>query len=223
LSLAVVSHSPFSSLSTVRSFDVALTIATGGGGQTGLDILSFSNIAGNKNRYFAHVFIGWIYIAFILWYLTKELLLFKKTRQEYLRRPEIASNIAQRSILITAVPQELLTEEKLTAMFERVEKVWINRNHDDLQDLVDERNKDALLLEGGETSLIKDVNKIATKKGKKDPPENYDKNITSLYIKDKKRPHHKLGKPVIKLLFGKKVHCSIIKLIVGGYDQLDTN
>src|SRR6202035_1562003 len=109
-------------------------IATGGGGQTGLDVISFSNIAGNKNRYFAHVFIGWIFIAFILWYLTKELLLFKKTRQEYLRRPEVASNIAQRCILITAIPQELLSEEKLTAMFERVEKVWLNRDHNDLQD-----------------------------------------------------------------------------------------
>jgi hypothetical protein len=202
---AVALHSPFSSLSTVAPSSVVLTIATGGGGQTGLDVISFSNIANNKNRYFAHVFIGWIFIAFILWYLTKELLLFKKTRQEYLRRPEIASNIAQRSILITAIPKELLTEEKLTAMFERVEKVWLNRDHNDLQDLVDERNKDALLLEGAETSLIKDVNKIATKKGKKDPPANYDKNITSLYIEDKKRPHHKLGKPVIKLLFGKKV------------------
>jgi hypothetical protein len=170
-----------------------------------LDILSFSNIAGNKNRYFAHVFIGWIFIGFILWYLTKELLLFKKTRQEYLRRPEIASNIAQRTILLTAIPAELNTVEKLTGMFERVEKVWINRDHSDLQDLVDERNDDALTLEGAETSLIKDVNKKATKKGKKEAPEGYDKNISTLYIKDKKRPHHKLGKPVIKLLFGKKV------------------
>ena len=53
--------------------------------------------------------------------------------------------------------------------------------------------------------MIKNVNKIALKKGKKDVPEGYDKTITSLYIKDKKRPHHKLGYPVIKLLFGKKV------------------
>ena len=40
-----------------------LMIATGGGGQTGLDILSFSNIAGNRNRYFAHVFVGWFFIG----------------------------------------------------------------------------------------------------------------------------------------------------------------
>src|SRR5277367_1342403 len=43
---------------------VILTIATGGGGQTGLDILSFSNIsAANKNRYYAQVFVGWLFLG----------------------------------------------------------------------------------------------------------------------------------------------------------------
>lgn len=41
-----------------------LIIATGGGGQTGLDVLSFSNAAGDKNRFFAHVFVGWLFIGF---------------------------------------------------------------------------------------------------------------------------------------------------------------
>jgi len=44
------------------SLKTPLTIATGGGGQTGLDILSFSNIADN-NRYYAHVFVGWLYLG----------------------------------------------------------------------------------------------------------------------------------------------------------------
>jgi hypothetical protein len=86
-----------------------------------------------------------------------------------------------------------------------VEKVWINRDHKALGKLVEARNKDSLMLEGGENAIIKKCNKIALKKGRKDPPENFDKNITTLYIPDKKRPHSKLGKPVIKLLFGKKV------------------
>jgi calcium permeable stress-gated cation channel len=193
-------------------------VATGGGGQNGLDILGFSNIANPKSRYYAPVFVGWLFlgtltpfsrpltIAFILWYLTRELFLFKRTRQEYLRRPEIASNIASRTILLTAIPQDMLTEPKLKEIFgAQVEKIWINRDHKELQDLVDDRNEAALVLEGAETSLIKDVNKIAIKKGRKEKPEGYDKNISTLYLKDKKRPHHKLGLPVIKLLFGKKV------------------
>ena len=40
-----------------------LTVATGGGGQTGLDILGFSNISVNKDRYFAQVFVGWLFIG----------------------------------------------------------------------------------------------------------------------------------------------------------------
>jgi len=38
--------------------------ATGGGGQKQLDILSFSNIGkAGKNRYYAHVFLGWIFFS----------------------------------------------------------------------------------------------------------------------------------------------------------------
>jgi hypothetical protein len=38
--------------------------ATGGGGQTQFDVLSFANInKAGKNRYYAHVFIGWIFFS----------------------------------------------------------------------------------------------------------------------------------------------------------------
>jgi len=38
--------------------------ATGGGGQTGFDVLSLSNIGkSEKNRYYAQVFIGWIFFS----------------------------------------------------------------------------------------------------------------------------------------------------------------
>ena len=38
--------------------------ATGDGGQSQLDLLSFSNIGGDqKNRYYAHVFMGWIFFS----------------------------------------------------------------------------------------------------------------------------------------------------------------
>jgi hypothetical protein len=40
-----------------------LIVATGGGGQTGLDLLSFSNVLTPKARYFAPVFISWIMIG----------------------------------------------------------------------------------------------------------------------------------------------------------------
>jgi hypothetical protein len=148
-----------------------------------------------------------------LWYLTRELIKFRDVRQEYLRRPEIASEAAQRTILLTAIPKDMLSVESLTEFFgPHVEKVWINRNHKDLNKLVEQRNKDANILESAETKLIKKCNKIAIKKGRKEVPEGEDKPMYSLYLPDKKRPTHKLGYPVINLLIGKKVtprsfHC----------------
>ena len=101
----------------------------------------------------------------------------------------------------------MLSDAKLREIFgPNVETVWINRDYKELKDLVDERNEDAVILEGAETKLIKTCNKVAIKKGRKTPPENSEKNISTLYIPDKKRPHHKLGKiPVLNLLIGKKV------------------
>ena len=154
--------------------------------------------------------------------------MFKKRRQEYLRRPEVASQITQRTILVGSIPKNLLSEAKLIEIFgPSVEKIRINRDCKKLQELVDERNQDTMILEGAETKLIIDVNKIALKKGRKDVPEGYDKNITDLYIERKKRPHHKLGKPVIKLLFGKKVtsprHGGRFFLIIGGQYRMVSN
>jgi hypothetical protein len=37
--------------------------ATGGGGKKQLDILTFGNVTGNLNRYYAHTFIAWIFIG----------------------------------------------------------------------------------------------------------------------------------------------------------------
>jgi Cytosolic domain of 10TM putative phosphate transporter len=148
-----------------------------------------------------------------LWYITYELLHFKTIRQGYLRRPEIASQLAQRTILLTSIPSEMLNVAKLTEIFgPSVEKVRINRDHKDLEQMVEDRDKAAKFLEGAETKLIKKVNKIAIKKGRKEVPEDYDKNITTLYIPDKKRPHNRLQYPVINLVFGRKVrlHMSFI-------------
>lgn len=123
-----------------------------------------------------------------------------------MRRPGVASRLVQRTILVTSIPKDMLTVEKLTEVFgPHVERVWINRNYKKLQKLIDDRNKDSITLENSETKLIKKCNKIAIKKGKKDIPEGYDKTISTLYLPDKKRPHHRLGYPVVNLLFGKKV------------------
>jgi len=155
--------------------------------------------------------------GFTLWYLTRELINFRDVRQEYLHRPEVASRVGERTILLTSIPKDMCSVEKLKEIFgPQVERVWTNRDHKVLGKLVEERNKDTIILENAETKLIKTCNKIAIKKGRKEVPEGYDKPISTLYIKDKKRPHHRLGYPVINLLFGKKVSQSSTALLFVG-------
>jgi hypothetical protein len=107
-------------------------------------------------------------IGFVLWYLTRELFHFKTLREDYLRRQDVSSQIPERTILVTAIPKDLLTVAKLKEAFgPGVAHVWINRNYGKLQDLVDQRDECAITLEAAETELIKKVNKIAAKQGRK--------------------------------------------------------
>jgi calcium permeable stress-gated cation channel len=144
-----------------------------------------------------------------------ELRHFKATREEYLSRPNIACQIEQRTILLTAMPKDY-TEDKIKNVFPGVDTVWINHKHKKLDKMVEEREKLSLKLEGAETKLIKKVNKAA--KVRKDVPEG--KTISSVYLPDKKRPHHRLGYPVINWFFGKKVFFFSDGSDVGRYDQL---
>jgi len=144
--------------------------------------------------------------GFLLWYLTRELLHFKILREDYLRRQDVSSQISQRTILVTAIPRDLRTVAKLQDVFgPGVAYVWINRDYSKLQDLVDQRNECAIRLEGAETYLIKRVNGVAAKQGRKSVHGHRQTNLSSVYIEDRKRPHHRVGFPVIRALCGEKV------------------
>ncbi len=172
--------------------------ATGGGGQTGLDMLSFSNVQGT-NRFYAQVFVTWAFLAYILWYFTWELNNFVATRHTWLLRPEISMTRWAKTLFVQSIPMDLLTVDRLTAIFgPAVEHVYINRDFDDLQEMIDERTKNATKLEAGETKLIKQSVKNANKNGIKDVPE--DQPIWKSYLPEKKRPTHRL-----KFLIGTKV------------------
>src|SRR5690349_1725736 len=53
-------------------FPILLPIhATGGGGNTGLDILTMGNVT-SKTYYYAHATIAWIYFGFVLYIVLRE-------------------------------------------------------------------------------------------------------------------------------------------------------
>ncbi|KAE8448898.1 hypothetical protein EG329_008694 [Mollisiaceae sp. DMI_Dod_QoI] len=186
--------------------------ATAGGGQKQFDLLSFSNIPkSGKNRYYAHVFIGWIFFSFVMYIITRETIYFINLRHAYLLSPFNAARISSRTVLFTDVPVEYLSQEKLHGLFgATIARTWLATDCKDLEDKVEERDKDALKLEGAEMKLIQTANKRRIKREKKNakikaPADNGDAELAiagSQFMKPKDRPTHRLGKiPLI----GKKV------------------
>ncbi|CAN6663056.1 uncharacterized protein Rsn1p [Trichomonascus vanleenenianus] len=176
--------------------------ATGGGtpqgqSQTGFDILAFGNVQ-NPKRYYAHVFMSWIFYGFIIFTLYREVCYYVAVRQAVLTSPFYSNRISSRSILIGTVPKEYLSVEGITSLFDGVKNVWINRNFKKLNKKVKERAKLANKIEGAETNLLKKAVKTRLKSEKKgNPIESTDIND---YVPPKKRPTYRL-KPII----GKKV------------------
>ncbi|CAI7611764.1 unnamed protein product [Penicillium glandicola] len=190
--------------------------ATGGGGKTQLNMLSISNIHETQyGRYYAHCFLAWIFVAFIFFMVTREHLFYINLRQAYLFSPAYASRISSRTVLFTAVTQDLLNKDKIRTMFgrDKVKNVWIATDTKELEDKVKERDSAAMKLEGAETKLIILANKARAKalkkQGSAENPETdigdgqFDDesgSVAARWVEAKKRPTHRL-----KMLIGKKV------------------
>ncbi|KAI4198254.1 MAG: hypothetical protein LQ348_002046 [Seirophora lacunosa] len=184
---------------------------TGGGGLIELDILTFGNVV-DKNRYYAHVFIAWIFLSFVFYMVARESIYYVNLRQAYLLSPLYANRMSSRTVLFTSVPQEYLNEGLLRRMFGRqLKNIWIANDCQEIEDLVDERDKVAMKLEAAETKLIKlaNVNRLkAMKKGGQtdgalgaaDEANGESGSMAAKWLPISKRPTHRL-KPII----GKKV------------------
>lgn len=191
---------------------------TGANNKVQLDMLSMSNIdkdhTGGKYRYFAPLGAAVLFFGFVLALVTRESIYYINLRQAFLLSPIYANRISSRTVLFTAVPTLYLDEAKLRKVFgDSVVKVWITHNTDEVDKIVEERDKVALTLESAEVKLIKAANAErlkAIKKGAASAEEQLvageadveSGSIAARWIPDKKRPHHRLGKFG---LVGKKV------------------
>ena len=178
--------------------------ATGGGGQIQLDILSYSNISSShKNRYYAHVFVGWLYFGFIMYLIFRECIFYVNLRQAFLLSPLYSERISSRTVLFTSVPEALLDERKLRKMFgHAVRNIWITGDTSELDKLVEKRDKCAFQLEKSEVKLIKAANKErlkGIKNGSADdkpgPPaaDGESGSVAARWVPPKKRPTHRTG------------------------------
>ncbi|KAK3366509.1 hypothetical protein B0H63DRAFT_529892 [Podospora didyma] len=118
--------------------------ATGGGGKEQLDILTYGNIGPDqKHRYYAHVFICWAYLSFVMYLIMCECIFYVYLRQAYLLSPSIADADESRVVMFTSVPAPFQEEKALRAIFEQWEIVRISLPKDttELDKLVKERDK----------------------------------------------------------------------------------
>ncbi|KAH8911362.1 DUF221-domain-containing protein [Coniochaeta sp. PMI_546] len=179
--------------------------ATGGGGQAQLDILAYSNIdqQTQKSRYYAHVFVGWLYFGFLMYLIMRECIYYINLRQAFLLSPLYANRISSRTVLFTSVPTPYLDEAKLRKVFgDTVRNIWISGDTTKLDDLIKERDKVAFRLEKAEVKLIKAANKERQnhikKQGSADagaeiPLDAESGSLAARWLTPKKRPHHRLG------------------------------
>jgi hypothetical protein len=147
-----------------------------------------------------------------MWIITRETIYFINLRRAYLLAPFNAARISSRTVLFTDVPVDYQSQEKLRDLFGgTMRKSWLATDCKDLTKKVEERDKDALKLEGAEIKLIQKANKRRMKlekeneKTKTPPPDSEDAEMAtpnSRWLEKKDRPTHRLGKiPLI----GKKV------------------
>lgn len=187
--------------------------ATGGGGLAQLGAITFGNIGSGNNqyRYYAPCIISFVFLGFVFFMVTREMIFYINLRQAYLLSPLYAQRMSSRTVLFQGVPNEYANEQKMRVMFgDKLKNVWIASDTKELDEWVSQRTKAAMKLEGAETKLIKLANKTrlkAEKKGEQLPAAEEDVetggqsgSVAARYISPKDRPTHKL-----KPLIGKKV------------------
>ncbi|KAL4878975.1 hypothetical protein BJY04DRAFT_194509 [Aspergillus karnatakaensis] len=138
---------------------------------TGLDQLAWGNVAPeNTHRYWGHLVMAVIVIVYVCAIFFDELRGYIRLRQAYLTSPQHRLRASATTVLVTAIPQKWLTTEALEGLYDvfpgGIRNIWINRNFDDLNEKVKERDRLALKLETAETELIVKCKKAQLKQAK---------------------------------------------------------
>ncbi|KAK4691032.1 calcium permeable stress-gated cation channel, partial [Lecanoromycetidae sp. Uapishka_2] len=148
---------------------------------TGLDQLAWGNVSPLKNnRYWAHLVLAIVVIFWTCFVFFDELRGYIRLRQAYLTSPQHRLRASATTVLVTAIPPKWCTFQALDGLYDvfpgGIRNIWINRNFDELNNKVKQRNKLAKSLESAETALIQkakkkhmeDLKKEAEKAGGKD-------------------------------------------------------
>lgn len=131
--------------------------------------------------------------------IARESLYAIRTQQAYLRLPGIVTRIATRTVLFTGVPSDhLSSEETIRRIFPSVKTVWLVSDTEELDDLIEDREK---CIQKLEAALVKSSKKGNDRKRKNDKKNDREKQEDIVHwVGEQKQPTHRL-RPII----GKKV------------------
>ena len=128
--------------------------ASGGGGQTQLDRISFSNIARNDYLW-AHVAVAWVLFLGFVVMVAYERLQLVGIRQAYLLDDARAKRLSSRTVLFLNAPPEACRPENREEYFgSAAERIWPVPDTGDLDKLVAARTSAALALEETQMDVI---------------------------------------------------------------------
>ncbi|KAJ5318613.1 hypothetical protein N7476_005033 [Penicillium atrosanguineum] len=135
---------------------------------TGLDQLAWGNVKPeHSSRYWAHLIMAVIVVIYVCFIIFDELRTYVRIRQDHLTSPQHQCCASANTVLVTAIPFNVLSEQALKEVFDvfpgGVRKVWINRDMGALAGKVKMRKNIARMLEKAETELIAKCNKMAGK------------------------------------------------------------
>ena len=179
---------------------------------TGLDTLSWQNVAPTQtNRYWAHLILAALAIAWTLYRLYREKINFIDVRQGFLTSPEHRLKASARTVLITNIPQEYRSKEKLEALYDVFVDnddrsrltVWVNRDYSSLRALVARRRSLRHALEKEELRTLRLVNEKYQTRGDVEASKTAAGNASqeSLAADDEKGAHSKDDEQTISAVF----------------------
>jgi len=139
----------------------------------GMDILGWENVhPWRNNRYWAHLILAVLVVVYTCFVFFDELRGYIRLRQAYLTSPQHRLRASATTVLVSAIPRKWCTFEALNGLYDvfpgGIRNIWINRNFDELNDKVKQRNNLARTLESAETALIRNAKKAHLKRLKKE-------------------------------------------------------
>jgi calcium permeable stress-gated cation channel len=139
----------------------------------GLDLYSISNInAAHTNRLGVHLVAAICVIAYVCIVMYFELKGYIRMRQAYLTSPQHRIRASATTVLVTNIPKKWLSREALDGLYDvfpgGIRNIWINRNFDELDDLVNKRDNIAKNLENLYANLIEKSQKRYEEKCEKE-------------------------------------------------------